>query len=95
MNTIFCIIYSNKLYQLLIEQLHLKSAFHQVELTEESKKLTAFSVNFKKYQFKRLPFGYTNSPSVFQSVMCKALNNVIGKLAFAFIDDILIFFKIH
>ena len=69
----------------------LRSAFHQVELTEDSKKYTAFSLNHKKFQFSKLPFGYTNSPSVFQSVMCKALNDVIGRLAFVFIDDILIF----
>ena len=75
----------------IFSHIDLKSAFHQIELTEDSKKYTAFSVNFKKYQFTKLPFGYTNSPSVFQSVMCQALNNIIGKLCFVFIDDILIF----
>jgi len=77
----------------IFSSLDLKSAFLQVELTEDSRKYTAFSVNYRKYQFRRLPFGYTNSPAVFQAVMSKALHKCLGRLAFVFIDDILIFSK--
>ena len=40
-----------------ISQLDLASAFHQIELDDNSKKLTAFSVGSRKYQYNRLPFG--------------------------------------
>ena len=73
--------------------LDLRSAFHQIELSENSRELTAFSVNFRKYNFKKLPFGYCNSPGVFQSIMCKALKKSLGTLCFVFIDDILVFSK--
>ena len=48
----------------IFSSLDLRSAFHQIELSENSQELTAFSVNFRKY-FKKLPFGYCNSPCVF------------------------------
>ena len=73
--------------------LDLRSAFHQIELSEDSRELTAFSVNFRKYHFKKLPFGYCNSPGLFQSIMCKALQKLLGTLCFVFIDDILVFSK--
>ena len=57
------------------------------------KELTAFTLNFRKYQFKRLPFGLTNSPSVFQAIISNTLASIIGEIAFVFLDDILIFSK--
>ena len=39
----------------IFTSLDLRSAFHQVPLSDESKELTAFTLNFRKYQFKRLP----------------------------------------
>ena len=77
----------------IFSSLDLRSAFHQIELSEDSRELTAFSVNFRKYHFKKLPFGYCNSPGVFQSIMCKALQKLLGTLCFVFIDDILVFSK--
>ena len=74
----------------IFSSLDLRSAYHQIALEENSKKYTAFTVNFQKYEFNRLPFGYVNAPSVFQAVMCKVLNRLLGKLCFVFIDDILI-----
>ena len=77
----------------IFSSLDLRSAFHQIELSEDSRELTTFSVNFRKYHFKKLPFGYCNSPGVFQSIMCKALQKLLGTLCFVFIDDILVFSK--
>ena len=77
----------------IFTSLDLRSAFHQVPLSDESKELTAFTLNFRKYQFKRLPFGLTNSPSVFQAIISNTLASIIGEIAFVFLDDILIFSK--
>ena len=77
-----------------ISSLDLRSAFHQIELSEDSRELTAFSVNFRKYHLKKFPFGYSNSPGAFQSIMCKALQKLLGTLRLVFIDDILVFSKI-
>ena len=75
----------------IYSNLDLRSAFHQVKLSEDSKQYTAFSVNFKKFNFKRLPFGYANSTAVFQNVMCSALSEILGTVCFVFLDDILVF----
>ena len=75
----------------VFSSLDLRSAFHQVKLDAESKELTAFTVNDKKFQFQRLPFGYVNSSKVFQAVMSKALSSSLGKCAFVFLDDILVY----
>ena len=77
----------------IFTSLDLRSAYHQVELTDDSKDCTAFTVNFQKYNFTKLPFGYKNAPSVFQSIMCRVLQELLGKLCFVFLDDILIFSK--
>ena len=77
----------------IFSSLDLRSAFHQIELSGDSRELTAFSVNFKKYQFKKLPFGYCNSPAVFQFIMCKTLQKILGSLCIVFIDDIVVFNK--
>ena len=44
----------------------LKSAYHQVPLCEEDKKITAFKANGCLYQFRRMPFGVTNGVATFQ-----------------------------
>ena len=48
--------------------LDLRSAFHQIELSEDSRELTAFSVNFRKY-FKNCPSGIVILP-VFSNLLC-------------------------
>ena len=46
-----------------LSSLYLRSAFHQIELSEDSRKLTAFSVNFRKYHFKNCLSGAVIVPA--------------------------------
>jgi hypothetical protein len=46
--------------------LDMKSGFHQMEIEEESKHITAFITPESLYEYNRMPFGYVNSPSVYQ-----------------------------
>jgi len=48
---------------------------------------------FGHYEFNRLPFVLSNSPSNFQRVMDVVLRNPIGVQCYVFIDDIIIFSK--
>lgn len=72
-------------------KLDIKSAFHQCCLDEESRILTTFITPWGRFRYKRLVFGVTCAPEIFQRVMSDILvdcQNVI-----IFIDDILIYAK--
>ena len=53
---------------------------------------TAFKTPFGLFEYKVIPFGLTNAPSVFMA----AMNDVLQGLSFVsvYLDDILIFSKI-
>lgn len=70
--------------------LDLKSGFHQIPLTEESKQYTALSSSSGHYEFNRLPFGLNISPNSFQRMMTIALSGLPPETAFLYIDDIIV-----
>lgn len=65
----------------------------QENMEEKHIEKTAFSVNYGKYEYVRLPFGLKNAPSIFQRVMDDVLRDHIGKICYVYIDDIIIFRK--
>lgn len=69
----------------------LESGFHQILIEKDDREKTAFSVNHAKYQFKRMPFGLKNAPSIFQRCVNDILHEFIGKFAYVYIDDVLIY----
>jgi transposase InsO family protein len=72
--------------------LDLRSGFWQMEVEEEHKNRTAFTVGpLGFWQFKIMPFGLTNSPSSFQRLMQAVLGELYLKLAVVFIDDVNVF----
>lgn len=72
-------------------KLDLKSAFHHIELHEESRFITTFMTKRGMRQFTRLPFGINVAPEVFQRVLQEILVDCEGCVNY--IDDILIFAK--
>lgn len=66
----------------------LSAAYHQVVLSPESKKLTAFITPFGRYQFKRMPFGLASAAGVFQQLMFKLFGEMYS--VYFFQDDILV-----
>ena len=70
-------------------KLDANSGYWQMRLSEESQKLTTFITPFGRYLCKRLPFGISSAPEIFQREMQKILvgvENVVCQM-----DDILIY----
>ena len=57
-------------------------AFHQIPLSEESKRLTTFAVPFNLYQFTRVPFGISQGSSVCSRLLEKLLHDIKFKYVY-------------
>ncbi|XP_053617728.1 uncharacterized protein K02A2.6-like [Plodia interpunctella] len=70
-------------------KLDIKDAFHQLELHPDSRYITTFITSKGLYRYKRLMFGISCAPEIFQ----KTLENLLMKCdgVINFIDDILVF----
>ena len=76
--------------------LDMKSGYHQVEILEEHKERTAFTVGpLGFYEFNRLPFGLSNSPATYQRLMENCLGDLHLNICFIFLDDLIIFSKTY
>ncbi|KAG6458358.1 hypothetical protein O3G_MSEX010822 [Manduca sexta] len=66
------------------------SGYYQIPIADSSQEKTAFVMPDGQYQFKRMPFGLANVPSIFQRTMNKILSRSKVDYAIIFMDDILI-----
>lgn len=74
-----------------ISSIDLKDAFWQIELDEESRARTAFTVPGRPlYQFCRMPFGLCNSPQTMCRLMDRVIPGDLRDFVFVFIDDLLV-----
>ena len=72
--------------------LDMKSGNHQVELQEEHKCRTAFTVGpLGFWEFNRLPFGLCNAPASYQRFMEQCLGDLSMKICCIYLDDLIIF----
>lgn len=68
----------------------LTNAFYHIQLDADSRHITTFWTGEKYYQFKRLPFGLTSAPDIFQ----RALQDLVLKDCsdtLNYLDDVLVF----
>ena len=72
-----------------ISKIDLKSAFNQIELDENSKYLTSFATHCGVFRYKRLFFGISCAPEIFQQIIFNLIRDVQN--SFNISDDILIF----
>ena len=71
----------------IVSELDANSGFWQIQLANESAKLTTFITPFGRYQFNKLPFGITSAPEYFQKKMGEELRDCKGVVCL--MDDIL------
>ena len=72
--------------------LDLKSHYWQVELEEDAKPLTAFTMGpLGFWECERVPFGLTKSPATFQRLMESCLGELHLNWCIIYLDDIIVF----
>ncbi|KAK3087333.1 hypothetical protein FSP39_004790 [Pinctada imbricata] len=67
------------------------SGFWGIVLDSESSKLTTFNTPFGRYRYKRMPFGVSSAPEVFQRKMSQIFEGIEG--CAVIMDDILVWGK--
>ena len=78
----------------IFTSLDLKSGYWQVEMEEESKPLTAFTVGpLGFFECEWMPFGLTNAPATFQRLMESCLGDLHLNWCIIYLDDIISIFR--
>ena len=74
----------------VFSKINLSHAYQQVELDVDSHKYLTIIINTHKglYRYKRLPFGVSSAPAIFQRIMDQLLQGV--KFTVCCLDDILV-----
>lgn len=74
----------------LYSSLDLAQGYHQIPLSNDATKFTAFITPDGQWEYTRIPFGLANAPAVFQRSMYKLLGSVRYKEILTFMDDLLL-----
>ena len=76
---------------MVFSKLDLKWGYHQIELKEESRELTTFSTHKGYYRYKRLMFGISAAPEMYQNIIQQILSDCEGAQNIS--DDIIVYGK--
>ena len=74
-----------------LSSLDIKSAYWQIPVSPCSREYTAFTVPGRGlYQFRRMPFGLSNAPAVWQRLIETVLGADLEPFVFVYLDDIIV-----
>lgn len=75
---------------IVFSKIDLRSMYHELRIAEKDIPKMAFKMRFG-YKFAMLPFGLSNTITVFMDLMNRVFNEYLNKFMLVFIDDILIY----
>jgi len=64
-------------------------SFWQINIRDDHRELTAFTVPSTHYEFNKLPLGLSNSPSSFQRLVDIVLKNLVAIYRHVYLDDVI------
>lgn len=74
--------------------LDLTNSFHQISLSQNSRKLTAFSVgNYQKFQWKRIPYGLNLGSGLLSGYLDKIFYKEKFDHLISYVDDLIVYSK--
>lgn len=75
----------------IFTKLDLRNADHLIHICEGDEWKTAFNTPLGHFEYLVIPFGLTNAPIVFQSMMNDIVRDMLNRFMFIYLGDILIF----
>jgi hypothetical protein len=77
----------------IFSKIDIRLGYHQVIIKQEDINKTAFRIMYGHYEFTLMPFGLSNEPVVFISLMNGIFRDHLDKFVIVFLDGILIYSK--
>ncbi|TPX47565.1 hypothetical protein SeLEV6574_g02595, partial [Synchytrium endobioticum] len=75
----------------VFSKIDLRSAYHQIRIAEGQEGLTSFRCQFGQYEYKVMPFGLANAPSIFMRFINTLFADILNIYLIVYLDDILVF----
>ena len=69
-------------------KLDLAEAYHQIEVSPESRELLTINTHRGLFRYNRLPFGVKTAPAIFQRIIDTMISGLSGTSAY--LDDIIV-----